>query len=75
MARPQTHLLQTAQWGELKQAFGWKAYALASDTAGAQILLRPLPLGYNLAYIPMGPIGEWYPEMLPSLDHFCQHKN
>lgn len=74
VARPQVHLLQTALWGELKQAFGWEAHYLAGSEAGAQILLRPMPLGYKLAYIPMGPVGPWFANMLPSLDEFCRQK-
>jgi lipid II:glycine glycyltransferase (peptidoglycan interpeptide bridge formation enzyme) len=75
IAHPQVHLLQTTSWGELKSAFGWEAGYLANGEAGAQILLRPLPLGFHIAYIPMGPIGNWLPAMLPSLDDFSrQHR-
>ena len=49
---PDTHLLQTGEWGELKSAFGWEAVRVISGTAGAQILFRKLPLGFTIAYIP-----------------------
>lgn len=49
---PDAHLLQTAEWGELKAAFGWDALRLVCDGYGAQILFRRLPFGYTLAYIP-----------------------
>jgi peptidoglycan pentaglycine glycine transferase (the first glycine) len=47
------HLLQTGEWGELKSAFGWEPVRLVlDDRIGAQILLRHLPLGPTLAYLP-----------------------
>lgn len=57
------HLLQSAAWGELKARFGWSVLRLAlarDDTliAGAQILLRRLPLGLQFAYVPRGPIVQ-----------------
>ncbi|MGE5251928.1 MAG: lipid II:glycine glycyltransferase FemX [Bacteroidota bacterium] len=51
-AHPELHLLQTAEWGELKSAFGWKPVRLIRDAAGVQILFRALPLGLSIAYIP-----------------------
>jgi lipid II:glycine glycyltransferase (peptidoglycan interpeptide bridge formation enzyme) len=65
-AHPRAHLLQLSDWGALKAAFGWQPVrvALADDigalVAGAQMLLRPLPLGLGtLAYIPAGPLVDW----------------
>ena len=49
---PNTHLLQTGEWGKLKSAFGWKAIRIITGTAGVQILFRKLPLGFTLGYIP-----------------------
>jgi peptidoglycan pentaglycine glycine transferase (the first glycine) len=58
---PDTHLLQSGEWGELKSAFGWEAVRIvegdaAGDGIGAQILFRRLPLGLKFAYIPKGPV-------------------
>jgi len=53
---PNAHFLQTAAWGELKSAFGWKAVRLVMDDIGTQILFRRLPLGLTIAYIPKGPV-------------------
>ncbi len=53
---PDAHILQSAEWGELKSAFGWDAIRLAGDGIGAQILFRRLPLGLTFAYIPKGPV-------------------
>lgn len=65
-AHPRAHLLQLSAWGALKAAFGWTParVALADDAgtlvAGAQMLLRPLPLRLGtLAYIPAGPLLDW----------------
>ncbi len=60
---PDAHLLQTAAWGQLKAEFGWTPVWIATGSGkdthdtGAQLLFRPLPLGYSLAYIPKGPVG------------------
>ena len=55
---------QLWEWGELRAAAGWRPLRLAvgpsqdQPLAGAQLLLRGLPLvGWNLAYVPRGPIG------------------
>jgi lipid II:glycine glycyltransferase (peptidoglycan interpeptide bridge formation enzyme) len=65
-AHPNAHLLQSANWGKLKSAFGWSARIVAvregdqeNDpiVAGAQILFRRLPFGLGtMAYIPAGPL-------------------
>ncbi len=64
---PNGHLLQCWAWGELKRAFGWLPLRIAlwepasrQILAGAQVLLRPLPvIGSSLAYIPKGPVIDW----------------
>ncbi|MGZ6317221.1 MAG: hypothetical protein ACXWNQ_08185, partial [Anaerolineales bacterium] len=52
------HVLQTAEWGELKAAFGWEPVRLICEGAGAQILFRKLPLGWTLAYMPKPPFAD-----------------
>lgn len=57
------HLLQCSAWGELKARFGWQVQRVAlarAETiiAGAQLLLRSLPLGWRFAYVPRGPIAD-----------------
>lgn len=54
---PDAHLLQTAAWGALKAEFGWDVNRVVAGDVGAQVLFRPLPLGFTLAYIPKGPVG------------------
>jgi lipid II:glycine glycyltransferase (peptidoglycan interpeptide bridge formation enzyme) len=58
------HVLQHRRWGDLKGRFGWQAQRVALSqegtiVAGAQILLRRLPWGQTLAYIPKGPLVTW----------------
>ncbi|MGQ9466767.1 MAG: lipid II:glycine glycyltransferase FemX [Anaerolineae bacterium] len=64
-AHPRAHILQTAEWGELKAAFGWSPQRVAVledgvPRAGALVLYRRLPLGLgSLAYVPRGPLVDW----------------
>ncbi|MFZ5879403.1 MAG: lipid II:glycine glycyltransferase FemX, partial [Chloroflexota bacterium] len=58
-AHPDIHLLQTAEWGELKSAFGWTPARIISGDAGVQILFRKLPLGFTIGYIPKVDSGKW----------------
>lgn len=51
-SQPNTHLLQTGEWGELKSAFGWKPIWIINEKSGVQILFRKLPLGFTVGYIP-----------------------
>ncbi len=57
------HVLQTAGWGELKAGFGWSALRVGLERngalcAGALVLIRTLPLGMRLAYVPRGPVVD-----------------
>ncbi len=67
---PGGHLLQSWQWGQLKEKYGWKAERIAwpqssgSPLAAAQVLKRTLPipgLANRLAvlYCPKGPALDW----------------
>ncbi|MFQ5344016.1 MAG: lipid II:glycine glycyltransferase FemX [Anaerolineae bacterium] len=58
---PWGHVLQTYRWGRFKAEFGWHPIRLVamkdSVLVGvAQMLLRPLPLGRAIAYLPRGPV-------------------
>lgn len=58
------HVLQTSRWGRLKSRFGWRVerVALAEGeriVAGGQMLLRRLPWGQSLGYLPKGPLVDW----------------
>jgi peptidoglycan pentaglycine glycine transferase (the first glycine) len=63
-SHPNGHVLQTSAWGELKSAYGWRAERIALRDrerllAGAQVLYRHLPLGFQIAYVPKGPVVDW----------------
>ena len=70
--KPESHLLQTPEWGSLKSSFGWYARHVVEGECGAQILFRALPFGSKIAYVPLGPIGDWLPTLLPELDELCR---
>lgn len=62
-AHPRAHVLQLSAWGALKNSFGWgvERVALAAPDgtilAGAQLLLKPLPLRLGtMGYLSMGPL-------------------
>lgn len=58
--QPNPHILQTAEWGELKRGFGWDVERLISGDVGVQILFRKLPLGFTVAYCPKPVISIQY---------------
>jgi len=82
-ASPGGHVLQSSQWGRLKERFGWQVARLAIEDggqwlAGAQMLFRSLgPL--TIAYVPKGPITDWADEevtrtLLEALHHLCRQR-
>jgi lipid II:glycine glycyltransferase (peptidoglycan interpeptide bridge formation enzyme) len=74
---PEAHILQSREWGELKSRFGWEAHPVIKGEAGALVLLRRLPLGFNLAYIPRGPVPACehsLAQVLPSLEKLAQSR-
>jgi lipid II:glycine glycyltransferase (peptidoglycan interpeptide bridge formation enzyme) len=61
---PWGHLMQAWEWGEFKAALGWQVERVAVErngqiVAGAQVLLRRLPLlPLTIAYVPKGPLVD-----------------
>jgi lipid II:glycine glycyltransferase (peptidoglycan interpeptide bridge formation enzyme) len=58
---PRGDVLQTTQWGKLKQGSGWTYYPLGAMEEGelkgtSLILTKELPLGRTLGYSPRGPL-------------------
>jgi lipid II:glycine glycyltransferase (peptidoglycan interpeptide bridge formation enzyme) len=56
---PGAHYTQSSRWGRVKALAGWRASRLIVTKArrivgGAQMLLRPLPVGGMIAYLPKG---------------------
>jgi len=74
-ALPGSHILQTWEWGLVKEAFGWRAsHRLWTDEQGspqaaALILMRALPVPglsrrLRMMYVPRGPLLNWNDDML-----------
>lgn len=66
---PDTHLLQTGEWGELKSGFGWKPVRIVIGDEGVQILFRKLPLGFSIGYIPKTNIRK---QLFSEMDAACK---
>ncbi len=76
--QPSPHILQTAEWGELKRAFGWEVERIVGGGLGMQILFRPLPLGLKVAYAPKPALGAslslFQPELWAEIDEVCRKR-
>lgn len=72
---PDAHVLQTAAWGELKVAFGWRPIRVQTGTCGAQILFRQLPLGLTVGYVPKGPVGSGWHALWPAVEEVCRQQH
>ena len=71
---PSIHILQTTEWGLLKQKHGWYSKHLIFSQTGAQILFKKFPLGLRLAYIPKGPVGEFTDAFFSKAIAFCRQE-
>jgi lipid II:glycine glycyltransferase (peptidoglycan interpeptide bridge formation enzyme) len=70
---PEAHLLQTSSWAAFKEAFAWSAVRVKAEHCAAQILLRRLPLGLSIAYLPKGPLGTQWQELWLQVDALCRN--
>ena len=53
------HLLQLPQWAAVKTSWDWRGifvFRQGQPVAAASVLIRPLPLGFSIFYIPRGPV-------------------
>jgi len=75
-SHPNTHLLQTGEWGELKSAFGWQPVRIITGNAGVQILFRKLPLGFTVGYIPKSVINNQsvHDQLWDEIDSVCRQQ-
>jgi peptidoglycan pentaglycine glycine transferase (the first glycine) len=71
---PEAHILQTSAWGLLKSGYGWQPNWIVSGNAGAQVLLRRLPLGFWIGYVPKGPVGSHWRGTLTEIEALCKRK-
>ncbi len=65
-ALPDAHLLQSWQWGQFKQAYGWQPIPHtwqdpSGGTCGAALVLQRIvsPLKLGVMYVPRGPVLDW----------------
>jgi len=70
--RPNAHLLQTGEWGELKSAFGWKPVRVVGENVGVQILFRKLPFGFTMGYIPKANVDR---SLWVNIESVCKHNH
>ena len=62
---PKAHILQTTEWGKLKDHFGWTPHFIRQDGLG----------GLSVAYIPRGPVGEGdWAAFWPAVDTLCRQE-
>jgi len=59
---PGGHHVQTSLWAQVKALLGWQAVRVVVTqgeqiVAGAQLLMRPLPLVGTVGYVPKGPLS------------------
>jgi peptidoglycan pentaglycine glycine transferase (the first glycine) len=84
IASPSGHVLQSSQWGRLKERFGWQVARVGIEDggqwlAGAQVLFRPIG-PWTIAYVPKGPVTDLADDevtqtLLDALHHLCrQHR-
>lgn len=58
----QTNLLQSSNWAKVKDNWGNERLGFYKNDqliASASILIKPLPLGFTMLYIPRGPIMDY----------------
>ncbi len=58
----QTNLLQSANWAKIKDNWGNERLGFYKDdilVASASILIKSLPLGFTMLYIPRGPVMDY----------------
>lgn len=58
---PGGHHVQTSMWGQVKAVLGWRIARVVIShqdhiVAGAQLLIRPMPLIGAVGYVPKGPL-------------------
>jgi peptidoglycan pentaglycine glycine transferase (the first glycine) len=76
------HYAQSTAWASFKAKAGWRVARLTVDRngatlAGAQMLIRPLPLVGSIGYVPEGPVvaghsGEVVDALLDGLLQLCR---
>jgi lipid II:glycine glycyltransferase (peptidoglycan interpeptide bridge formation enzyme) len=82
---PDSHVLQSWDWGEVKGSHGWTATRLVWERGGqpvaaAQVLCRPLPrTPWGVMYVPKGPALDYtdvslVDRLLADLETYCRRR-
>jgi len=66
----------------LKSEFGWESSWVIQGDIGAQVLFQKIPFGYQIAYLPRGPISRdgrgvdhpGWPGLMEKLDLICRER-
>lgn len=56
-----SHFLQTPAWSQVKEAWEWRGILAYEDDrieGAMSVLIRPLPMGFTLLYVPRGPVCD-----------------
>ena len=56
-----SHFLQTPAWARVKEAWDWRGLLACDEeklVGAMSVLIRPLPLGFSLLYVPRGPVCD-----------------
>lgn len=56
------HLLQSSLWGHIKSEWKYELIGVYQNNhliASALVLIRPLPLGFTMVYLPKGPVLDY----------------
>ncbi|MFS1663543.1 aminoacyltransferase [Streptococcus sp. zg-JUN1979] len=78
----QANLLQSSSWAKIKDNWNNERIGFYQDgllVASASILIRPLPLGFSMFYIPRGPVMDYQDKelvsfVLDSLKRYAKQK-
>ena len=81
-SHPQANLLQSSAWAQIKDNWANERLGFYKDdhlVAAASVLIKPLPLGMTMLYIPRGPIMDYSDKellifVLASLKKFAKEK-
>ena len=81
-SHPQANLLQSSAWAQIKDNWANERLGFYKDdhlVAAASVLIKPLPLGMTMLYIPRGPIMDYGDKellnfVLASLKKFAKEK-
>ena len=81
-SHPSGHFMQTGAWAAVKSFWEWRGLCVLRKhrvVASAGVLIRRLPLGFSLLYIPRGPVCDrndpliWY-ELMDGLRHLARQQ-